>query len=106
MYVIICQSHHPESTGTFGPYPKRIQAEEALLVHTDGDHVAPCPNGVRYADHLIRAMVKTYTWHDFLNDIASVIPNAQVGEDSDGQYIVYTGLKADKSGCCVVPFDE
>lgn len=38
------------------------------------------------------------TFNELLTQVLSIIPNASVGEDNDGQLIIYTNLTEDEDG--------
>lgn len=43
--------------------------------------------------------------NDVLNHIRQVLPNASIGEDEDGQIVIYTDCHS-PDGDSLVPFDE
>lgn len=38
------------------------------------------------------------TFNELLTQVLSIIPNASVGEDNDGQLVIYTNLTEDEDG--------
>lgn len=43
-------------------------------------------------------MSKKISFNRWLGLVLSIIPRAEVGEDNDGQIVIYTGLKEDGKG--------
>jgi len=44
---------------------------------------------------------------DVLNNLVlSIFPDAELGEDNDGQLLIYTGLKVDSKGICSPMHEE
>lgn len=42
--------------------------------------------------------IEQNTIHDLWALVGSIFPNAVLGEDNEGQLVVYTGLKEDEDG--------